>query len=133
MGANRAAMTTRLLAIMSTASMLTAVACLPSDVEASDYDQTCASDEDCVAVAELSADGTTCSTGCSTHTINKKDLAQYEKDLAASQSDCSAMRGSFCDVTAVPACVGGRCEMKEPPPEPASSGSFGGFGGRDGG
>lgn len=100
----------RLLAV---AVMLAPViACAPSDVEARDYDQSCASDDDCVAVAELLADGTDCSIGCDTQAINKKEKAGYDQDLADARGKCRSTSRPFCDSTGSPACVQGRCEIK---------------------
>ena len=88
------------------------VACSPSDIEASHYDQSCAKDDDCVQVSELQTRGTDCVMGCSAKAINKKDKAQYDEDLADAQYKCGSMAWPFCDVTGSPVCVQGKCEMK---------------------
>jgi hypothetical protein len=92
--------------------LVSLMACAVKDIEASDYDQSCASGDDCVAVVELEADGTDCSMGCEAQAINKKEKARYDEDLADARRSCGSMSSPFCDVTGTPACVQGRCEMK---------------------
>src|SRR5687767_6397557 len=99
--------------LAAAAVMLVAlVACSPSDIEARDYDQSCASDDDCVAVDELLADGTDCSMGCGPQAINKKDKSRYDEDLAEAKGKCGSMASPFCDATGTPACVQSRCEIR---------------------
>ena len=102
--------------LAAAAVMLVAIAARsPSDVEASDYDQSCAKDDDCVAVAELhtpGTHGTDCSIGCDDHAINKKEKARYDEDFADSRGRCGSRTSPFCDVTGTPTCVQGTCAMK---------------------
>ena len=101
----------RILALTAT-MLVVLVACAPSDVNASDYDQSCAKDDDCVAVSELHTRGTDCIFSCDTKAINKKDKAQFDEDVADEERDCRGMASPFCDVSGVPKCVQGRCEIK---------------------
>src|SRR5690349_18524357 len=99
--------------LVAIALMLVAlVACAVKDIKASDYDQSCAKDDDCVSVSELEAKGTDCQMSCTAVAINKKDKAQYDEDLADEQKSCGSMASPFCDVKGTPACVQGRCVMK---------------------
>jgi hypothetical protein len=99
--------------LAAAAVMLVAlVACAPSDVNASDYDQSCAKDDDCVAVSELHTRGTDCIFSCDAKAINAKDKAQFDEDVRDEERHCGAMASPFCDVSGVPRCVQGRCEIK---------------------
>jgi hypothetical protein len=74
-------------------------------IRASDYDQTCATDMDCVAVGE----GNACSIipPCPTAAINKGAFARYQSDVA--QAPCFEL--SFCVSSAGPCCRRGSCQM----------------------
>jgi hypothetical protein len=92
--------------------LIALVACAPTDIKADDYDQSCASSEDCVEVSELETRGTDCSFSCESKAINKKDKAQYDEDLADSEKHCGSKASPFCDSTGAPTCVEGKCVMK---------------------
>jgi hypothetical protein len=69
---------------------------------ASDYDQSCAADSDCVAVIV----GELCDCLCAMAAINKAELTKYEE--AASDRAC----GTFCSPCGAPkavACDAGKC------------------------
>ena len=100
------------IALAAAAMVVPLVACLPNDVEAREYDQTCAKDDDCVAVRELLADGRDCSTGCTNTAINKKEKGAYDQDLADSERHCDSIGKPFCDEGGMAACVEGKCTMK---------------------
>jgi hypothetical protein len=87
------------------------IACGASDIEASDYDQSCTVSEDCVLVAELSASGSECSVGCPRAAINKRAESRYKADFDESLGDCTSRRGAFCDVEDVASCVRGKCSV----------------------
>jgi hypothetical protein len=106
-------MTRANLTAASAVLLLTLVACAAKDIEASDYDQTCGRDDDCVAVSELHAEGGDCAMGCGAQAINKKDLATYQEDLDTSRGRCGSMRSPFCEEHGSPACVDGRCTIKQ--------------------
>ena len=91
--------------------LVTVSACAVQDIEAKDYDQSCAKDDDCVRVSELHAKGTDCSMECTPKAINKRDKAKYDDDLAEAQKSCGSMTSDFCGVGGVPACIQGRCEI----------------------
>ena len=100
------------VAVAVAVMLVTVSACAVKDIEAKDYDQSCAKDDDCAAVSELFADGTDCSMGCGRKAINKKDKARYDEDLADSQKACGSMTSDFCGVDpGVPKCVESRCTM----------------------
>ena len=92
--------------------LVTVSACAVQDIEAKDYDQSCAKDDDCVRVSELHAEGTDCSMECAPKAINAKDKAKYDEDLADARKSCGSMASDFCGVGGVPVCVQSRCEIK---------------------
>ena len=77
-------------------------------IKASNYDQSCASDSDCVAVTE----GDFCVPGanvCPMATISKSGLAQYQADVAKTQAAvCGAFAG--CPELGTPCCRSGTCQ-----------------------
>ncbi len=76
-------------------------------IEASNYDQSCKTDSDCVAVAE----GNACDPGfrnCPTATINVGDMAKYNADVAMTNAaSCGALSGCLDEPS--PCCNGGAC------------------------
>ena len=78
-------------------------------IQASDYDQTCNVDNDCVGVAE----GDFCSPGagnCPNATINKGAMAQYQADVAKTRAYSCYAPGS-CGSGNGPCCVAGKCQI----------------------
>jgi hypothetical protein len=99
-------------------SSATAVACadpLVQMIQASNYDQSCSVDTDCVAVAE----GDFCVPGannCLTAAINKSAESQYLSDVANTNAAFCSAPGSCavpltCEGSAGPWCLHGTCEM----------------------
>ena len=91
-----------------------ALACDDPDaqvVQASNYDQSCATDSDCVPVAE----GSRCHPGgggCPTAAIRTSALAQYQTDVSKSSANgCIAI--SSCGMYAGPCCHAGTCRMNQ--------------------
>jgi hypothetical protein len=74
-----------------------------------EYDQTCAKDEDCAVVFT----GPTCSCSCQVGGVNQKDRARYVADrnkvTCANQPDCAGC----ASVRAL--CTGGRCATETCP------------------
>jgi hypothetical protein len=79
-----------------------------------DYDQSCTTAFDCVAVYE----GSNCCAVCPTGAVNKKDQARFETARAAATSQCSgvACPAIACDAPPV-VCNAGRCALdaRRPP------------------
>jgi hypothetical protein len=76
-------------------------------IQASDYDQSCMTDSDCVAVSV----GNACYPGflnCSLGTINVGALAQYNADVAKTNATLCGVIGD-CGVQ-IPCCRGGQCQ-----------------------
>jgi hypothetical protein len=76
---------------------------------ASNYDQSCMTDSDCVWVAE----GNFCYPGvtnCGTATISKTANAQYQADVAKTRSASCYAPGS-CGANFGPCCVNGMCQV----------------------
>ncbi len=89
-----------------------AVPCTDADVQlilASNYDQSCQTDSDCVAAGE----GNFCIAGegnCPSAAINKSAYSQYQADVA--KTNASICRGvSSCGAESGPCCRRGLCEM----------------------
>lgn len=76
---------------------------------ASNYDQSCTTDTDCVGVAE----GNFCypgATNCGTATINKSANAQYQADVAKTRAASCYAPGN-CGGNFGPCCVSGMCQV----------------------
>ena len=89
-----------------------AVPCSDAEVQliqASNYDQSCTTDSDCVAVGQ----GNFCLAGagnCPTAAIRKSAYARYQADVAKTQAAvCSAL--SSCTASFGPCCRHGTCQM----------------------
>jgi hypothetical protein len=76
-------------------------------IQASDYDQSCATSADCVPIAV----GDLCECSCAASAINRKDEARYEADVRDRLSRCTSHPycGACDDVRAT--CVAGRCAI----------------------
>jgi hypothetical protein len=78
-------------------------------IQASNYDQSCAADTDCVAVAE----GNFCYPGagnCPNAAISKSANAQYQADTAKTRAASCPAPGGCVDESG-PCCVGGKCQV----------------------
>ena len=89
-----------------------AVPCTDADVQlilASNYDQSCQTDSDCVAAGE----GNFCIAGagnCPSSAINKSAYSQYQADVAKTNASiCRAV--SSCGAESGPCCRNGLCQM----------------------
>jgi hypothetical protein len=105
------------------ASMLTSSCCLdhtcvpvsPDDcgdagaqlIEAADYDQSCKTDSDCIAISEgnFACPGTP---SCQNAAINKSAYAQYQADVAKTHA-ASCVVLVACPFEPIPCCRGGTC------------------------
>jgi hypothetical protein len=78
------------------------------DITASNYDQSCRTDSDCVAIAEGNFCDPGANNGCTNAAINKSALAQYRADLAKTQAAvCYGLSG--CPLEVAPCCRSGVC------------------------
>jgi hypothetical protein len=97
-------------------------------VLASDYDQSCKVDSDCVLVGEVSKCPATACDGCGTQAINKSDQTRYQAAFA--QAAATATGECFCPCEGLAVCRAGKCQSGDcaPPPEDtrASCGNAGG-------
>ncbi len=84
-------------------------------VLASNYDQSCATDTDCIAIAEW--DGCFPLGNCPTAAISKSADAQYQSDVA--KAPCFETSG--CVATFGPCCRNGACAMNEACGSPADT------------
>jgi hypothetical protein len=72
---------------------------------ASDFDQSCVADDDCVTVVV----GEMCDCVCTMAAINKSDLAEYEK--VATDRPCNTLCAP-CEANATAVCDAGRCAVR---------------------
>jgi hypothetical protein len=70
-----------------------------------EFDTTCAKDQDCVNVQV----GDICGCDCGNAAINTKDLAAYQAELANKGMHCNTKVFCDCAVPASPVCTQGRC------------------------
>jgi hypothetical protein len=85
--------------------------CMDAMIAATDYDQTCAVDSDCVGVGVGNA-CFVCEIGCMNSAIGKSAEAKYRSDVAKSPAN-----GADCGCAAFPpgpCCVGGKCQVGSP-------------------
>jgi hypothetical protein len=89
-----------------------------SVVLASQYDQSCTVDSDCVAVGEVPSCPATACDGCTTAAVNKSAAAKYAAAFA--QAFASSAPGTFCGCPCESGavCRAGQCQAAycEPPP-----------------
>lgn len=101
------------IALGAAAFVVGLAACGPKEVQAKDYDQSCAQDSDCVLVAELTVSGGSCSIGCPNAAIRASERERYNADLKSAESSCDALAQPSCSAgTGGAACVSGRCAYK---------------------
>ena len=109
------------LVCVAVAVLLGLFACGGSDeddaIRASDYDQSCAADTDCVQVAELEVtggdgcSGSTCNGTCTDVAINVRDKARYDEDREATYDGCGGHTSPFCEFSGRVGCIDGRCAV----------------------
>jgi hypothetical protein len=89
-------------------SVSDATAC--ATISASSYEQTCANDADCVAIAEGDP-CVPCGLSCPAATINAGALAQYRADIANTPAETPSGQGCgvSCAIVPGPCCRAGRC------------------------
>ena len=63
-------------------------------IHASDYNQSCTTQSDCVSVRE----GSVCGCGCPSAAINKSDQTQYAADTGSLKAGCPSPDTSACGV-----------------------------------
>jgi hypothetical protein len=91
--------------------LATVAACGVESVLAKDYDQSCTKDADCVLVAELKADGTSCTLTCPRTAINENDQETYETELEEERRACTDIAEPDCvPFTAI--CTAGKCASR---------------------
>lgn len=79
---------------------------MPPDIRASDYNQSCIADADCVLIDE----GSSCCTSCGNAAINKSDQAKYQAAAQQRQNTCVKMAcPAIACVFSTPYCNAGKC------------------------
>jgi hypothetical protein len=78
-------------------------------IHASDYDQSCGTDSDCIGVQ----DGDACCLPCITAAINVKDQAKFDADANTLHAACGnqVCPAVDCSAPGQPTCSGGRCTL----------------------
>jgi hypothetical protein len=90
-------------------------------VQASDYDQSCAVDSDCVAVSEGNA-CYPCALGCTNAAIRAAAYAQYQADVARTFAFAPGGCQAVCLGRRNPCCRAGRCRADSECPNPYAVG-----------
>jgi hypothetical protein len=80
-------------------------------VLASDYDQSCATDDDCAMVGQVSACPVTECSLCRLWSINTGVLARYQANIAADMASVPPGQQCVCPREGLPCCRGGRCQQ----------------------
>jgi hypothetical protein len=78
-------------------------------IQASNYDQSCSTVSDCLAVDEGNACFSDCFLACRNAAINVKDAARYDADVAKTLAGRLAGGTCFCPAESGPCCIGGVC------------------------
>jgi len=78
-----------------------------STLHASDYDQSCTTAADCVAMAE----GNLCPCACSNAAIAKKDEAKEEADAQRARAQCVPVECGACAQSRTH-CIAGKCALE---------------------
>src|ERR1019366_5003103 len=81
-----------------------------SPVLASDYDQSCTVDTDCVEVGEVAECPATACDECTTEAINKNAMAQYMTALSPAFASEPAGEDCNCNCEGTAVCRGGKCQ-----------------------
>ena len=93
--------------------------CCTTGVRASDVEQGCTSDAECVVVEELEQVGTRCTVPCQKASIHRRVMDQYNRELARERRDCVTVTRLACDPQEfVAECQHGRCVAITPSAEP---------------
>jgi hypothetical protein len=82
-------------------------------IQASDYDQTCAVDTDCVGIVEGSTCNA-CTLNCSNAAIRKSAMAQYNADTTNILTAAFELCPSSCGGPEAACCRGGLCHWGYP-------------------
>jgi hypothetical protein len=93
-------------------------ACQPdADVLATQFDQSCATVNDCVRVEELTHSGSMCVYHCPDAAINVKAKAAFDAAKSAGTAHCTSSAMPGCAAGGPLACVGGRCSTAQDNPD----------------
>ncbi|MDP9002417.1 MAG: hypothetical protein M3O46_20180 [Myxococcota bacterium] len=92
-----------------------------SIVLASDYDQSCVVDTDCVAVGQVASCPAFACDGCTTEAINKLAEPQYQAAFSRAFASRSAGSGCGCPCESGALCRGGKCQAAFCGPPPADT------------
>lgn len=85
-------------------------ACAVESVQASSYDRSCKTSDDCVLVDEIIATKDDCTIPCERAAIAKKAKDKYDSDYEKEEHDCATTkRPTTCSGTPAALCVSGKC------------------------
>ena len=91
-------------------------------VRASDVEQACTKDTECVVVEELEQIGARCTVPCQKAAIHRMALDRYNRELARERRDCRTITHLLCDPEEfVAECHFGRCVAVTPSAEAEDS------------
>ncbi len=96
-----------------------AAAACTTGVRASDVEQACREDAECVVVEELEQVGARCTVPCQKASIHRQVIDKYNRELARERQDCVTVMRLACDPEEfVAECRLGRCIAVTPSAEP---------------
>jgi len=88
----------------------TSALCCITGVRASDVEQACRKDAECVVVEELEQIDGRCTVPCHKAAIHRRALERYNAELALERGDCRTITHLVCDPEQfVPQCKFGKC------------------------
>ena len=99
--------------------VVTSAAACTTGVRASDVEQACTEDTECVVVEELEQVGARCTVPCQKASIHRQVIDKYNRELARERHDCVTLMRLACDPQEfVAQCQSGRCIAVTPSAEP---------------
>ena len=99
--------------------VVVASAACTTGVRASDVEQACREDAECVVVEELEQVGARCTVPCQKASIHRQVIDKYNRELAREHHDCVTLMRLACDPEEfVAKCRLGRCIAVTPSAEP---------------
>ncbi len=108
------------VALLASALVASVSACSSTGVHASDVEQGCTEDAECVVVEELEQVDARCTVPCQKASIHRSVTDRYNRLLARERGDCVTVTRLVCDPQEfVATCQLGRCVAVTPAATPA--------------
>lgn len=85
------------------------IACGVESVRATDYDQSCKINGDCVLVDQLEGKGEDCTIPCAKGAINQSAKDKYDKEYVEESGSCTSTKRAECTAAQAAICREGKC------------------------